>query len=162
MVTSKRFYQGLAEKYDLTQQEIKESGYRYAGGDKTVRHKKYLILIKKNDNFTEPAHEDHCVCGHPIEENCFIRSESKDHTIVLGNCCIKKFIPFGLRRTCSNCQQIHTNRTYNTCKSCKRTEYIRVQLESGKIRICDTCGEYHRKITSEICRDCIHFLSLTV
>ncbi len=115
MVTQKRFDEGLKKKYNLTSKEIRESGYRYAGGDRQTRHKNYLKLTK----IDPPGHETNCVCGHPIIENCYIYSDRRTDIIVLGNCCINKFVPHGLLRTCDTCGEVHKNRKRNTCNDCQ-------------------------------------------
>ena len=36
---------------------------------------------------------DTCLCGHfPINEICILRNRSSDTQVVVGNCCVKKFI----------------------------------------------------------------------
>ena len=84
---TKKFIKGL-KNYGLTYDEIKNSNWKYCGGN-TGRHLKYFKLCCKNDDL--PDKVDECVCGHHINENCYITDGER--ILVLGNCCIKKFIP---------------------------------------------------------------------
>ena len=113
---SERFKRGL-ENYDLTLQEIIESGWKYCGGD-NGRHKRYWILVF---GVNEPLlhHEDECVCGHSITNNAYICNRDQTEFLVLGSCCIKRFIDNGCRRTCSRCGTPHQNRRDNYCKKCR-------------------------------------------
>jgi hypothetical protein len=92
--------------------------YKYAGGNQGS-HYNYWRLCFKNEPL--PSHEDKCVCGQNISENCYITKETDDEIllIVLGNCCIKKFIPKA-GRTCEDCEAPHKNRVLNKCNECKK------------------------------------------
>jgi len=59
-----------------------------------------------------PEHTNKCVCNHSIEENCYITNGNKEGVLILGNCCIKKFIPKS-GRTCEICDEPHRNRVVN-------------------------------------------------
>ena len=63
-----------------------------------------------------PDAVDECVCGHFIQQNCYITDGKQ--ILVLGNCCIKKFNPKS-SRTCEDCGNPHKNRKVNKCN--KRT-----------------------------------------
>ena len=79
---------------------------------------------KKKTILEFPEHQERCVCGHKIKENCYITKD--DSLLVLGNCCIKKFLP-NSGRTCENCDKPHRNRKVNRCNSCR-------------IGVCDDCN----------------------
>jgi len=119
MSLSTRFIKGLRE-YNITSKEIKDGEWSYCGGD-TGRHLNYFKLCKKNTE--HPSYTDKCVCGHQITENCFITNGAR--IIVLGNCCIKRFIPKSTR-TCEECGEPHRNRIVNRCNECR-------------IGLCDGC-----------------------
>lgn len=126
-----RFIRGL-KKYNLTQKEIIEYKFKYAGGDSGCHHN-YFIMC----DITAPEKMEECVCGHSIIKNCYIHSEERDQTLVLGTCCIKRFIPKGKQgRTCSECGDPHRNRKVNKCNGCRQGS-------------CDRCGkgiEYQYKV----------------
>lgn len=114
---SHRFIEGL-EKYNLTYEEIKD--WKYAGGNKG-RHYNYFVMIC-GDNAKPLPHTNNCVCNHYIEENCYIRNGND--FLILGNCCIKKFIPMNTR-TCKYCNSPHRNRKNNICNGCRKKYKVR-------------------------------------
>ena len=117
-----RFSKGLLE-YNLTLDEIITSGWKYCGGD-TGRHAKYFKISCPND--IRPEHTNNCVCGHFIKRNCYITNAAETDIIILGSCCIKKFIPKEKSgRTCKNCGMSHKNRKYDLCNNCKPSSCIK-------------------------------------
>lgn len=108
-----KFIKGL-ENYGLTYDEIKNSNWKYCGG-RIGRHLNYFKLCCKNDDLPDEVNE--CVCGHHIDENCYITDGAR--ILVLGNCCIKKFIPKS-SRTCEDCGEPHKNRVVNRCNNCRK------------------------------------------
>ena len=127
------FLKGLKE-YNLTYEEILNGGWKYCGGYKG-RHRNYFLIACPDDDF--PKQKSHCVCGHKIEENCYITNG--DEILILGNCCIKKFIPKS-GRTCEICGESHRNRKVNRCNYCR-------------IGICDDCGKSIKE-RYKICYNC--------
>lgn len=119
---SARFLKGLKE-YDLTIDDIKD--WTFCGGTDTEAHKKYYGVCFPKHRF--PPSVDTCVCGVKIMRNCYIKNK-QNHILILGSCCIKRFISAGIKKTCSVCNAIHRNRIVNKCNNCR----------SG---ICDVCGK---------------------
>jgi len=115
-----RFIKGLRE-YKISYDDIYKNGWRYCGGNHK-QHLNYFKLLFKDEQL--PPIAKSCVCGHSISENCYITDGKQK--LVLGNCCIKKFIP-NSGRTCSVCGDPHKNRVINKCNTCR----------SG---VCDKCG----------------------
>ena len=128
-----KFIKGL-KNYNLTYDEIKNSNWKYCGG-RTGHHLNYFKLCFKNNKLPDIVNE--CVCGHHIEENCYI-TDGKE-ILVLGNCCIKKFISKS-SRTCDNCGEPHKNRIVNRCNNCRKG-------------ICDDCDKKCNEIYKK-CYDC--------
>jgi hypothetical protein len=114
-----KFIKGL-EKYNLTFDEIKK--WKYCGGNMN-RHYNYFKICFKNNDLPDKVHE--CVCGHHIKENCYITDGVE--ILVLGNCCIKRFVPKN-SRTCQVCGEPHKNRVVNRCNDCRKG-------------ICDKCDK---------------------
>ena len=114
-----KFIDGLAE-YGLTYEEVKEN-WKYAGGD-SRHHLNYYHLCYAH--LEPPDWTDRCVCDHLIKENCYITDGT--YFLVVGNCCIKKFLE-KQTRTCDMCGQPHKNRVVNRCNDCR-------------LGRCDTCG----------------------
>lgn len=120
MTQSDRFLNGL-KNHNISKKEIENNEWKYCGGDQG-RHLNYFKLA---NNSEIPPTTDKCVCGHHIVENCFITNGER--IIVLGNCCIKKFIPKSTR-TCSICGEPHKNRIVDRCNDCR-------------IGLCDVCDK---------------------
>jgi len=136
---SKRFYTGLVE-YNLTKEEIENGDWVYAGGDQCGAHLNYFKIVFPEAE-SLPEHEDHCVCNHPIKWNCYIRHKVTNEVIVLGNCCIKKFIPKSMR-TCGMCGEPHKNRKDNYCNDCRK--HLAEQKRRNKIKKV-VWDKYHEK-----------------
>lgn len=92
------------------------NNYCYAGG-RVGRHLSYTVtqgLARE----TFPKETEKCVCGHKIKENCFLKHKPTGELIVVGNCCIKRYVP-DCGRTCELCGIKHSNRKDNLCKTCR-------------------------------------------
>lgn len=116
-----KFTNGLA-KYKISFEDIKNGKFKYCGGDKG-RHLNYFNMAYKD--WEKPEYDDTCICGHKIIENCYITDG--EYIIVLGNCCIKKFVPKS-SRTCEICGKPHKKRIVNRCDDCRKG-------------ICDICNK---------------------
>jgi hypothetical protein len=112
---TKKFIKGL-ETYGLSYEEIKNSNWKYCGGNEG-RHLNYYRICYVDKELLE--HTDKCVCGHHIEENCYITDGSR--FLILGNCCIRKFIEKS-SRTCEMCERPHKNRKVNFCNDCRKIQ----------------------------------------
>jgi len=132
---TEKFIKGLKE-YNLTTKDIEEQGWKYCGGNRG-RHKNYFHLFWGKE-YELPEHTNKCVCNHSIEENCYITNGNKEGVLILGNCCIKKFIPKS-GRTCEICDEPHRNRVVNRCNDCRM----------GMCDDCDgPCDDCYKKCTS--------------
>lgn len=103
----------LRDKYDVTHFDMNE--WRYTGGNKSSRHVNYWKLTQGDKPF--PPYEEYCVCGHKIQEQCYITNDTV--IVVVGNCCVKRFITHSTR-TCKKCNKSHQNRKDNLCKDCRK------------------------------------------
>jgi len=126
-------YKGIFHQYGLTYSDLIQ--FKYGGGNgnnsnSDKRHSNYFNLVFGDNEY--PDKTDRCPCGHRIKENCYIYKEnsSEYQLVILGNCCIKKFIPKS-SRTCKKCEMPHKNRKWNLCKNCKKEE---IEIEKEKIR----------------------------
>lgn len=130
---SDRFIEGL-KKYNITYNEILNSEWKYVGGD-SKEHLRYFKLCCKGCKI--PEHEDYCICGHAIKNNCYIKKG--EQILILGNCCIKKFVPKS-SRTCETCNNTHKNRTINKCNDCRKgvCEICGINVKE-KYKKCFTC-----------------------
>ena len=126
----------LAEN-GLTPETLNE--YKYAGGDGAnggnLRHLHYYELARPGEDF--PEHVDHCeICDHFIVENCYLEHKERGAIeLVVGNCCIKRFVEDS-GRTCRN-----------LCKECVNANRIAAAT-------CDTCGARHRNRVVNRCKGC--------
>jgi hypothetical protein len=124
----RRFINGI-ENHNLSIKTIEESGFYYAGGriymrdDGIItneRHAKYWDL--RYGNKERPEYKDECICGKYIQNNCYI-TDDDNLFLIIGNCCIKKFIPKDKQgRTCGICKSPHRNRKDNFCNNCRGTQ----------------------------------------
>ena len=108
-----RFIEGLKD-YNLSYDEIVKSGWNYCGGN-YKQHLNYYKLRFPNEELLPHAIE--CVCGHDIEKNGYICNKEETEFLVLGSCCIKKFIG---GRTCENCGNKHKRTSVNCCFNCEK------------------------------------------
>jgi len=144
--------------------------WEYAGGDRD-HHKKYFNLKFRNKNTKHPAQTDHCLCGHYIAENCYVYNSTNEEIKVLGNCCIKKFIPKS-SRTCEDCGETHRNRKWNKCNDCvenicfecgkeNNSEYKYCYACDPRTKMCLECDRsYHG--SSDICHACSNKKSCSI
>ena len=133
---SKRFIKGL-EEYNLTLEEIQSGSWKYSGGDTGSHLNNFILINKKKPDFGKKYN---CICGHHIDENCYITNGTD--FLTLGNCCIKRFLPKDKTcKTCEKCGIPHKNRKNNLCNDCKRKYCI----------ICDNEKDY---IKYKKCYDC--------
>jgi len=126
----------------LNYDDVKRT-YKYSGGSNgDKRHENYFFKCMPAASVPELVEE--CLCGHAIKENCYITKDFDINTIlILGNCCIKKFIDKS-SRTCEICNRPHRNRSHNFCNDCKK-DYIKCKkckiyckIEKG-FNVCEPC-----------------------
>lgn len=125
--------------------------WEFAGGDTRPAHRERWKLLF--DGRKKPATEISCVCGHSIVENCYLYSRSLNEVVVLGNCCIRRFLPRAEDRLkkCVVCACRHRNRhkLCNICREkCCRRSKLDSNLQCPRCRdlwiICKECGKLHR------------------
>jgi hypothetical protein len=155
---TKRFLNGLAD-HNLTYEDIVQQGWRYCGGDRK-HHQNYWKLTTRHmrPRPQSPDHTGFCVCGHHIVENCYICDKKMKRILVLGNCCIKRFIPKNSSgRSCNVCGQPHRNRVVDRCNKCRkgRCDVCGIYIDE-KYKKCYKCNKAHRKknTTHESCIEC--------
>jgi len=110
---SKRFRNGL-KKYGVELKDV-QTNWKYCGGEKG-RHLNYYNICCIGEEI--PEHEDLCICGHRIKENCYITDG--EYILTLGNCCVKRFLPYN-KRSCDHCSGVHQNRKDNLCLVCRKS-----------------------------------------
>lgn len=125
------FKNGLWEKYEMKIEDL--NNWKYSGGDKG-RHKNYWKLVF--GKLELPEKEDKCVCGHKIKENCYITNKENTELIVIGNCCIKRFMK-NSGKTCEECGKPHKNRLVNKCNDCRGC--LRCGKECSPYKYCTEC-----------------------
>jgi hypothetical protein len=106
-----------------------KSEYKYSGGNEG-RHLNYFNIVFKNKK--TPQQTMHCECNHPILENCYVSNNfDYDSIIVMGSCCIKKFIP-AAGRTCEICSSPHRNKKNNKCNECRKIKPVISEFKKCK------------------------------
>ena len=143
-----KFKQGLAE-LGFTYEYI-VANYKYCGGNGGIkgsinRHVNYYKTIMNDKPF--PEREKKCLCGHDIIENCYIYNPSdlNEPLIVVGNCCINRFLSKSAGRQCKICGVAHKSRKHNLCSNCK-TKY------------CNNCDTTKKSLIfkSKRCKECFN------
>ena len=125
------------EALGLTYAEVKRD-YKYSGGSKG-RHRNYFDMCFPM--YSLPNKKRNCLCDHPIEENCYLSKDfDYDTLLIVGNCCITKFIDHS-SRTCLNCSAPHKNRLLNYCNDCK--EYVK----RGYTEKCLSCNSLSKSLS---------------
>ena len=166
-----RFNTGL-QKYNLTYEQLIDECWTYYGGD-YGSHIQYFTTLsslrnkqgqKKKPPLIIP-NVNNCVCGTKILRKCYIKSPQNDDILVIGSCCIKRFLPkHKQNRTCQDCAKPHRSIKDNLCKRCRENRFITVVYnykygsQTDKIRIyCSRCTVKlppERRDKFEFCRDC--------
>ena len=104
--------------------------WEYAGGDDGGRWN--YFRQKFGEDAKRPPYMDSCICGHDIIENCYIVNKLTKKILVVGTCCIKRFLPERFTRKCSLCGQAHQNRKDNICNDCRGTNVFKFGKYKGK------------------------------
>jgi hypothetical protein len=122
----------------------------YAGGNRGSK----LKYFNQNYEMINCKYKNYCVCGHVIIENCYIFNKKTGQLKVLGNCCIKRYLPKNnQKKTCKKCNNAHKNRLNNLCNNC-RIKYLckcgnEKELEKEKCFKCLTickCGNKKKEV----------------
>ena len=113
-----KFHQKFMEKLianSQTDRPLQE--WKYIGGNRGRHARWYQNLYP---DCSPPYSKVKCICSHPIIENCYIQNKETDVILIVGNCCIKRFLPLESQgRTCPNCQEPHRNRNDPWCDDCR-------------------------------------------
>lgn len=111
MIYTRCFHESLRE-LSVNNDDNYIDEWVYAGGD-TGRHLNYFN-IRYCGKIDIPMSSSRCICSHPIVENCYIENILDNKLVVVGNCCIKKFLKNNNKnRTCGICRTSHKNRKDN-------------------------------------------------
>lgn len=110
-----QFLNGL-EKYNITADDLIKDGWYYCGGNHKQEDINYFKMNFPNEDFPDFSNE--CVCGHEIINNCYICPKDESELLVIGSCCIMKFVPIKTR-SCKDCKASHKNRKVNLCNECR-------------------------------------------
>jgi hypothetical protein len=129
----------------------------YAGGS-VGSHFNYFKL-RHPEMTVLPEHSPDCLCSHPIEENCYIENKHNGRIAVVGNCCIRKFLPEENQgRTCENCGATHRNRKNNICNDCRDNSIVKVGKYSGSLFAdVDDIGYHRWVLNTEVFEDLLPF-----
>lgn len=139
----KKFIDG-AGKLGITPEEL-ITEYKYAGGNWN-QHEKYYI-----DHYSylyRPQDTSYCLCDTEIKHNAYISNGKR--IVVAGSCCIKRFLPTGMSRTCELCGGVHKNRKDNICNSCRainKEQAIKQRIIDKSPKCVDCKTIIHKKYT---------------
>ena len=122
-----RFYDSLRE-HGIQH----ESECVYVGGNRGSHHN-YFKLKSRTQRMRRPSEVGMCLCGHYIEEQCYIRHKQSGRMLVVGNHCVKRFKK-RVVRTCEalvdgkRCGGAHRNFSVDLCNTHKRGGYCHICL----------------------------------
>ena len=89
-----------------------------------INHWEDFISLKEIRKTT--PEDTKCICGHDIMENCWLMHHvNKDIAPVIGNCCIKNFLPELKIRKCEICETPHKRIKYDICFECEAKKKTR-------------------------------------
>ncbi len=153
---SQRFIDGLKD-YNLTLKEIKESGWKYAGGDEFAGTGplNYFMSIFGAEPWRAYGEDipDECICGHPIKRHYFITDKNEEDLLCIGSECIKRFLPENVQgRTCSMCMAPHRRTKHRICFDCEN------QIKNEQKKLCADCGGPKEtwNLKKKRCTDCFY------
>lgn len=116
--------------HGLTIEDLKT--FEYDGGNQGYHFKRWR---ERHPDEACPPPESFCLCGHAIDENCYI--SKGDKRFIIGNTCIKKF-DIDTKKKCGMCEVPHRNTKDNYCNQCRvsirryKTEILNLRLLQGK------------------------------
>jgi hypothetical protein len=108
-------------KQNLEQYSEKNSGipflnqWKYIGGNEGRHLRKYITLFNKNPDI---PYKTNCICTHEIKENCYIENIISGKQLVIGNCCINRYLET-TDQLCEHCKASHRNLKDNYCTDCR-------------------------------------------
>lgn len=120
--------------------------------------------------------EKYCLCGHKITQNCMLKNRLNSAECIVGNCCVKRFLPqeqvekaSALRKEavnktkqCALCEKryrkadAHSKSVCNNCFSmnlccqkCSAWFYCSNQKQRDNMKLCGPCWqrEHNYKVT---------------
>ena len=87
-----------------------------------------------------------CICGHDIKENCWLMNTlNKDIAPVIGNCCIKNFLPELKIKHCNLCNKPHKRIVYDICFDCDDKKKILARNKKIKEKAKLKKSKYYQK-----------------
>ena len=145
MELTNQFKKGLSE-FGFTMEDMKR--FYECGGDKTFNPNRLKRFTQICPNDDLPEKTDKCICNHKIKENCYITDG--ESIIILGNCCIKRFLPKENRgKFCEICKKQHRNTKDNRCNDCRKIHLVK----GGE---CIICKKTTFKTEYKYCLDCFY------
>lgn len=92
-----------------------ETDFKYVGGDHDCHWNWWNTVYPGRPM---PPHSDFCLCEHSIVHNCYIEHYHTKEILVVGSCCIRRFMTHS-GRTCTKCGESHHNRKDPWCDACR-------------------------------------------
>jgi len=115
---SQKFLNGL-KQHQMDYLDIKD--WIYCGGNQDSYYEYFKLCYP---DAIAPT-EDNCICGNGISICCYIRENVDapvEDILIVGSCCIKKFLPNGFTRFCTNCNAEHKRYKHNICFDCEKAK----------------------------------------
>ena len=115
---SQKFLNGL-KQHQMDFLDIKD--WIYCGGNQDSYYEYFKLCYP--DTIAPTA--ENCVCGNGISICCYIRENVNapvEDILIVGSCCIKKFLPNGFTRFCTDCNAEHKRYKHNICFDCEKAK----------------------------------------
>lgn len=130
-----KFIQGL-QKLGLSYNDVKTwqycGGKSWSDGEHQLLSKHEIYFMKCYPSIPFPNQVKQCICETGLIHNCYIRKDNNspiESILIVGQCCVEKFIDSGIKKVCEKCNKTHNNRKYNLCNDCKK---IQIQREKDE------------------------------
>lgn len=118
------FYKALRD-LSVNKKNFKDE-WEYGGGrvcpckhDCSHTEKHHNYYCQRFSHIKMPKYKKICICKHPIVENCFLYNVIKKKMIVVGNCCITRYMKKQKGKKCLTCKKTHRNRKEPWCNDCR-------------------------------------------
>ncbi len=135
-----RFRNGMRNLGITPEEQADKSNFQYYGGDYLSYDADFVCIQNQSTvPIPRPKKTFRCVCGQKIEKNAYVKY--RDMIIVLGSCCINRYMPDVSCRRCVECGERNRRRVINRCTTCSETMCDRCNgpKTNARMRLCDSC-----------------------
>ena len=92
--------------------------------------------------------DNHCVCGHEINDNCVIENIHNGNKMIVGNVCVEKFLPIKSKSIFDGLKRIINDKSKSTSKKMLEYCYLRKILNQWEYEFYNNIHK-KRKLTEK-------------